>query len=259
MRGSYFGSRANFFRSGAIFSGSGAIFFRSGAIFFRKAANFPGRESAFIGNVKYCKNKIEKGVFVFGEVDFFCYICASINRSFICNTFLVFFLILTLLRALLNKVTFIPHTASSDTEQALALKAISFLKFIMLPASVSEAGSCFVAVGLFAFEMLNWNNSIGDKWANELIFLIMCIIPVYEISVVLDSIFLNTIEFWTGENPISDLGYQTIEGKDGMYAVECRDVSPRRTGNERRTEPGRHTRFPPGSCQPFDLRSTLMA
>jgi hypothetical protein len=87
-------------------------------------------------------------------------------------------------------------------------------------------------------KVLNWNNSIGDKWTNELIFLIMCIIPVYEISVVLDSIFLNTIEFWTGENPISDLGYQTIEGKDGMYAVEKKSngYTIRKEGDDRIVE-----------------------
>lgn len=46
-----------------------------------------------------------------------------------------------------------------------------------------------------------WNESFNDKWANELIF--VCIIPVYGFSIFADAIVINSIEFWTGSNPIA--------------------------------------------------------
>jgi hypothetical protein len=67
---------------------------------------------------------------------------------------------------------------------------------------------------------LNWNNSIDDKWTNELVFLVLHIIPVYPVVGFVDIVVLHSIEFWTGEKPLSDFGTKTIEGKDGIYTVE---------------------------------------
>ncbi len=44
------------------------------------------------------------------------------------------------------------------------------------------------------------------KWADELIFLCLVIIPVYEFAMLGDAIIFNTIEFWTGKNPIASTG-----------------------------------------------------
>ncbi|MBI2884655.1 MAG: DUF3332 family protein [Candidatus Omnitrophica bacterium] len=49
----------------------------------------------------------------------------------------------------------------------------------------------------------SWNGSVGDKWENEIVFLIMVIIPVYDIAVLGDALVFNTIEFWTGDNPMA--------------------------------------------------------
>ena len=38
-----------------------------------------------------------------------------------------------------------------------------------------------------------------------------------------DLIVINSIEFWSGENPVADTGkVKTIEGKDGIYTVETK-------------------------------------
>ncbi len=51
--------------------------------------------------------------------------------------------------------------------------------------------------------MLNWNGkATNNKFANEAIFLVACIVPVYQCSVAADALVLNTIEFWTGKNPL---------------------------------------------------------
>ncbi|MDR0969794.1 MAG: DUF3332 domain-containing protein [Lentimicrobiaceae bacterium] len=80
--------------------------------------------------------------------------------------------------------------------------------------------SCIGSFGLTK-KVLDWNKSVGDKWVNELVFLALSILPVYEITVFADVIVLNTIEFWTGNNPIADAGtIQQIEGENGIYTVE---------------------------------------
>lgn len=52
-------------------------------------------------------------------------------------------------------------------------------------------------------KLYGWNHRISNKWVNEIVFLIMCIIPVYGIAILVDGIVLNSIEFWTGSNPLA--------------------------------------------------------
>jgi len=52
-------------------------------------------------------------------------------------------------------------------------------------------------------KILNFNQRLGSKWVNEIVFLIMVIIPVYGICILIDGIILNSVEFWTGSNPLA--------------------------------------------------------
>lgn len=49
-----------------------------------------------------------------------------------------------------------------------------------------------------------WNGRVGDKYVNELVFLALTILPlpVYGFAVVGDMVIFNSIEFWTGRNPV---------------------------------------------------------
>jgi hypothetical protein len=59
-----------------------------------------------------------------------------------------------------------------------------------------------------------------NKWMQELLFLVLYIIPVYGIAMLLDIIIINSIEFWTGENPMMDEGTsRTVIGEDGSVAT----------------------------------------
>ena len=71
-----------------------------------------------------------------------------------------------------------------------------------------------LALGLFgssylgpnnAFDSLNhWNKHVTDnKWANEGIFLVLTIIPVYSFAYLGDILIFNSFEFWGADNPIS--------------------------------------------------------
>lgn len=61
--------------------------------------------------------------------------------------------------------------------------------------------SCIGSFGL-TNKIKNWNEGIGNKFVNELVFIGMHIIPVYELSILADVLVLNSIEFWTGNNAI---------------------------------------------------------
>lgn len=52
----------------------------------------------------------------------------------------------------------------------------------------------------------DWNEGIGNKWVNELVFIAMHIVPVYEIAIFVDGVVLNSIEFWTGNNLVMEPG-----------------------------------------------------
>lgn len=82
--------------------------------------------------------------------------------------------------------------------------------------------SCIGSFGLFN-KLLDWNRNIDSKFINELVFLAFCIVPVYEIAYLADIVVLNTIEFWTGENPVADAGsIKTVDTKNGVYTVETK-------------------------------------
>ena len=52
--------------------------------------------------------------------------------------------------------------------------------------------------------MIHWNQRVTDnKFANEGIFLGLIIIPVYELMLIGDLLIFNSIEFWSGSNPIA--------------------------------------------------------
>lgn len=77
-------------------------------------------------------------------------------------------------------------------------------------------------IGSFALtnKLLAWNKTVGNKVVNELVFVAFWILPVYEVSALADILVINSIEFWSGDNPMAS-GKKVIEGHDGRYLVEC--------------------------------------
>lgn len=89
-------------------------------------------------------------------------------------------------------------------------------------ASSIMFSSCIGSFGL-TNKLLTWNRSIDSKFVNELVFVAFWIVPVYEISALADILVINSIEFWSGSNPVADVGnVKTIDGKDGIYTVETK-------------------------------------
>ena len=55
-------------------------------------------------------------------------------------------------------------------------------------------------------KVYNFHRSQADKWSDELCFLLVTLIPVYSLATFADAIIFNSIEFWTGKNPV-DMSY----------------------------------------------------
>ena len=51
--------------------------------------------------------------------------------------------------------------------------------------------------------LYRWNGQVGTtKWEREFIFVLLAWLPVYGLSVLGDAIVFNSMEFWTGNNPV---------------------------------------------------------
>lgn len=97
-------------------------------------------------------------------------------------------------------------------------------KFTLVAACVFSAtilfSSCVGSFGLFN-RLSSWNQTMGNKFVNELVFLALNIVPVYPVAYLADALVLNSIEFWSGSNPMANVGdVKKIKGENGNYLVE---------------------------------------
>lgn len=97
-------------------------------------------------------------------------------------------------------------------------------KYLPIAMAVLLSGSMLTTscIGSFALtnKLLAWNKGVGSKVVNELVFIGFWILPVYEVSALADLLVINSIEFWSGSNPMA-CGTKVIDGKDGRYLVDC--------------------------------------
>ena len=81
-----------------------------------------------------------------------------------------------------------------------------------LTASLFGATGCF---GTFTTlqRLYHWNQTVeANKFARWGIFMATIIVPVYPSATIFDLIFTNTVEFWTGQNPMASNDVQTPDG-----------------------------------------------
>lgn len=100
------------------------------------------------------------------------------------------------------------------------------MKKTWLTAAIVATLACSMTftscIGSFTLtnKLLSWNRTISNKFVNELVFFAFWIVPVYEVSALADVLVINSIEFWSGSNPVAK-GTKVIEGNDGRYLVKC--------------------------------------
>ena len=99
------------------------------------------------------------------------------------------------------------------------MKKFVFKSVFCLTLGAVTMSSCIGSFGLF-HKLLNWNRNLSGKWLNELVFIVIS--PAYSVCTLADVLVLNSIEFWTGKNPVSKVGTtKNVWGKDGrQYAVK---------------------------------------
>ena len=88
---------------------------------------------------------------------------------------------------------------------------------VLLMAGSMLFSSCVGSFGLFN-KLAGWNKrATNSKFLNEIIFLFIS--PAYAVCGVVDVLVLNTIEFWSGSNPMAYKAGKTeqVKGSDGKY------------------------------------------
>lgn len=98
-------------------------------------------------------------------------------------------------------------------------------KFYISAAMLLLAGTALTTqscIGSFSLtnKVLTWNNQVGSKFVNELVFFAFWILPVYEVTAIADLLVINSIEFWSGTNPMQ-ASTKIIETDTGRYLVKC--------------------------------------
>lgn len=122
------------------------------------------------------------------------------------------------------------------------------MKKIILPAALAVllSSSMTSCMGKFALtrNLYAWNEQVSNKFVNEVLFVAFWILPVYEVCGLADLLVLNSIEFWSGDNPLT-ASTKTIDTEHGRYLVECDgqgyDVTLEGTGEKFRLDFTRET------------------
>lgn len=78
---------------------------------------------------------------------------------------------------------------------------------MVLVTLLATTSACYGPFNLTR-SVYKWNGNVqgsgevSGKWMKEIIFLALVILPVYELSSLADAFIFNSIEFWTGQNPV---------------------------------------------------------
>ena len=124
------------------------------------------------------------------------------------------------------------HSCCGRTNLNYSIMKKTFKLTALLLVATIMFSSC---IGSFRLtnKLKDWNESVGSKWVNELVFLAMHIVPVYEVAIFVDAVVLNSVEFWTGKK--ASVKVQVVLNSQGQdveitamengYSLSCGDQS----------------------------------
>jgi hypothetical protein len=89
----------------------------------------------------------------------------------------------------------------------------TILKLMVLVVFATSLQGCY---GKFALtrKLYAANGEVGNKYLRSGATWVLLILPVYAIAGLADFVVLNTVEFWSGTNPVAE-GEKTIQYVDG--------------------------------------------
>ncbi len=73
----------------------------------------------------------------------------------------------------------------------------------------------------------HWHSDFEWRWTDEICYLVACILPIYSSAYVVDTVFLNSVEFWTDRQLIS---VETAEAYITRVDAETAIVKSKATG-----------------------------
>ena len=100
----------------------------------------------------------------------------------------------------------------------------------LIVSFVTVTSACYGPFNLTR-NVYHWNSNIkgsgevNDKWMKEFVFFGMIVVPVYMFSALLDAFVFNSIQFWSGDNPIK----VTQNGEGHVREAKVGDVTVRWT------------------------------
>jgi hypothetical protein len=102
----------------------------------------------------------------------------------------------------------------------------SIVTGMVLTALLATTSACYGPFNLTR-SVHKWNGNVkgsgefSEKWMKEIIFLALVIVPVYQLSTLADAFIFNSIEFWTGQNPVK---VSQASSSSGMKTVRVGDL-----------------------------------
>jgi hypothetical protein len=110
---------------------------------------------------------------------------------------------------LCGKQSSLPPKIRRQTFTGDRMRLVTFRRAVVVTltaASVLGTSGCFGSFNLTR-KLYGFNKDVSkDKFVRELVFLGLNIVPIYAVAGFIDAVVANTVEFWTGENPISMTG-----------------------------------------------------
>lgn len=101
---------------------------------------------------------------------------------------------------------------------------LKHIVLVLLIASIAVMSvGCYGSFNLTK-KVYNWNGTMGDKWTKELVFLVLNIVPVYGVAAWIDVVILNSIEFWTGSNPVAS-NLTSDDGTSVAFNAEKKEMT----------------------------------
>jgi len=64
---------------------------------------------------------------------------------------------------------------------------------------------------------------VSNKFVNELVFVAFHVLPVYPLTCLADLLVINSIEFWSGNNPAMAVT-KVVDGRDARYMVKSDEM-----------------------------------
>ena len=113
-------------------------------------------------------------------------------------------------------------------------------RFVALAVAGLMLSGCFGPFNLTR-KVWRWNNTVSEnKWVREGVYLLCSWLPVYGLAGMADGLIFNSIEYWTGNNPITDTA-----STSGLRTKRVATGDVETVFTESQGEHGRETRIEP--------------